>query len=240
MLPFIWLAFHVWFVWMSPGFVHNDDSSKKVITFPLVPVLQGLCDCIVVPLLYPGNFMGVSNALQIYGNPECHAECGAQFCDILRLLLLIHAQSIIDQHPTGNQGVELFPTWSRPVQRLSWMASVPSRKTLTQHATVRYGNAALPHASRSSWKHSCVLLPRTISILIQGRFSSFINMSLGHLHYPYENQSPITLEYIDRLLSPLAALTHLTVLVHIHKTGSSRTHHRHVTSVLLVLFIQTL
>ncbi|PSN34348.1 hypothetical protein C0J52_17274, partial [Blattella germanica] len=34
------------------------------------------------------------------GTLHCHAECGAQFCDILRLLLLTHAQSIGDQHPT--------------------------------------------------------------------------------------------------------------------------------------------
>ena len=45
--------------------------------------------------------------LQICCNPECRAECGVQFCDILRLPLLTHVQSIGDQHPTGKQGVEL-------------------------------------------------------------------------------------------------------------------------------------
>ena len=49
----------------------------------------------------------VSSALQVCGNPECCEECGAQFCDILRLLLLTHAQSICDHHPTGEQGLEL-------------------------------------------------------------------------------------------------------------------------------------
>ena len=34
------------------------DSSKKVVTFHLVPVQQGLCDCIAVPLLHLWNFMG--------------------------------------------------------------------------------------------------------------------------------------------------------------------------------------
>ena len=32
--------------------------SKKVVTFPLIPAQQGLCDCIAVPLLHLGNFMG--------------------------------------------------------------------------------------------------------------------------------------------------------------------------------------
>ena len=38
---------------------------------------------------------------------ECRTEYEAQFCDILRLLLLTHAQSIGNQHPTGKQGIEL-------------------------------------------------------------------------------------------------------------------------------------
>ena len=54
---FIWLAFQVWFVWASSGFVHSDDSSKKVVNFPLVPVQQGLYDCIALPLLHLGNVM---------------------------------------------------------------------------------------------------------------------------------------------------------------------------------------
>ena len=49
------------------------------------------------------KFHGVSNAQQICSNPECHAEGWAQFCDILRLPLLNHVQSISDQHPTGNK-----------------------------------------------------------------------------------------------------------------------------------------
>ena len=54
MLPFIWLTFQVWFLWACPCFVPSDDSSKKVVTFPLVPVQQGLCSCIAVHLW---NFM---------------------------------------------------------------------------------------------------------------------------------------------------------------------------------------
>ena len=47
----------------------------------------------------------------------------------------------------------LFSTWGLPVQILSWKASLPSRNALTHRATVRYGNAASPHASSSPWKH---------------------------------------------------------------------------------------
>ena len=39
-------------------FRHSDDSSKKVVTFPLLRFQQGLCDCITVPLLHLGNFKG--------------------------------------------------------------------------------------------------------------------------------------------------------------------------------------
>ena len=38
MLPYIWLTFQVWFIWASPGFVHTDNSSRKVIIFLLVLV----------------------------------------------------------------------------------------------------------------------------------------------------------------------------------------------------------
>ena len=55
----------------------------------------------------PSIFHGVLNAQKAYGNPECRAEWGAQFCDIFRLSLLDHAQFIGDQHPTEKQGVEL-------------------------------------------------------------------------------------------------------------------------------------
>ena len=57
MLPFTWLAFQVWFVCVSPGFVHSDNSSKKVFIFPLVLVQQGLYDCIAMPLLYLRKFV---------------------------------------------------------------------------------------------------------------------------------------------------------------------------------------
>ena len=58
-------------------------------------------------IVAPRKFQGISNALQVCGIPECRTECEAQFCDILRLLLLTQAQYIGDQHPTGKQGIEL-------------------------------------------------------------------------------------------------------------------------------------
>ena len=62
MLPFIWLAVQVWLVWATAVFVHSDDLSKKVVTFPLVLVQQGLSDCRAVPLLHLGNFIGIQLA----------------------------------------------------------------------------------------------------------------------------------------------------------------------------------
>ena len=58
-------------------------------------------------IVAPQQFHGVSNTLQVCGNSECRAECGAQFYDILRLSLLTNVQSIVDRPPTGKQGVEL-------------------------------------------------------------------------------------------------------------------------------------
>ena len=76
--------------------------------------------------------------------------------------------------------------------------------------------------------------------LIQKRCSTFVNMVVGRSHYPYESQrsthcSRLT-EYCRRSLDPL---THLTVLVHVHKADRSRTHHRHVTAFLPLLFIHS-
>ena len=88
----------------------------------------------------------------------------------------------------------------------------------------RYGKAATPHATRSPWKYSCVLRHHATSILIQERCSSFVIMALA---LSPRKSTSYTLQYIERALWPLAALTHLTVLVHVHKTGISRTRHRH-------------
>ena len=65
MLPFIWMAFQVWFEWASPGFVHSDVLSKKVVTFHMVPVQQSLWDCISGAIVAHRKFHGVSNALRI-------------------------------------------------------------------------------------------------------------------------------------------------------------------------------
>ena len=35
---------------------------KEVVAFPLVPVQQDLCDCVAVPLLHLGYFMGIQRA----------------------------------------------------------------------------------------------------------------------------------------------------------------------------------
>ncbi|PSN55173.1 hypothetical protein C0J52_00598 [Blattella germanica] len=93
-----------------------------------------------------------NNNLNIRQHPKfCREKCGAQFCDILRLLLLTHAQSISDQHPTRKQGVELCcsPHAVVLIRGLSFTSSLPTRNAVTHRAAVRYGNATTPHASRS-------------------------------------------------------------------------------------------
>ena len=185
MFPFIWLAFQIWFIWVSPDFLHSNDSSKEVVTFPFgtsptrpVRLHRGA-------IVTPRKFHGVSIALQVCGNPKC----GAQFCDILQLPILTHAHSImISIQREERSWTVLFSMWGRPVWRLYWKASLPSRNALTHCAIMRYGNAALPHALCSPWKHSCVVQSCATSILIQECCASFVNMILGCLHYPYESK----------------------------------------------------
>ena len=108
MLPFIWLAFQGRFLWTCPSFVLSDNSvqESRLLPFGIGPTrpVRLHSDSIIAPR----KFHGASNALQVDGNPECRAECGAQFYDILRLPLLTREQPFCDQHPTGKQGVELY------------------------------------------------------------------------------------------------------------------------------------
>ena len=81
------------------------------------------------------------------------------------------------------------PTWSLwDVATFSATAFYKGGRALTHRVIMRYGNAASPHASRSPWKHSCVLRLPATSILIQERCFSFENMVLGRSHYRYESQ----------------------------------------------------
>ena len=57
-------------------------------------------------------------------------------------------------------------------------------------------------------------------------------MNVNVLHTVIDGQSS--------LLSPVAALTHLPVPLHVHKAGCSQTHHRHVTPLFPVHFTQLL
>ena len=98
-------------------------------TGPARPV-RLLSDAIVAPR----KFHGVSNALQVYGNQECRAECGSHFCDIFKLPLLIQAQSIGDHYPTGNQGVGLCCSPSGVV--LYGIPAFPERFNPSYHCTI--------------------------------------------------------------------------------------------------------
>ena len=127
----------------------------------------------------------------------------------------------------------VFSAWDRPVRRLSYQ----ERFNPSCHWAI--WQRCIATCLTQSQKHSCVLWPRSTSILIQARCSTFVNMVLGRSHYPFESQSSTHCS-IHRVLTPLAALTDLTVLVHVHKAGNFRTYDRHATAVLLVLVIQPL
>ena len=135
------------------------------------------------------KYQGVYKVLQVCCIPEYRAECGTvlkhtpTYAANSRAVLRLSASN-----REARSWTSLFSMWGRPVQRLSWMASLPSHYALTHSTTVRCGNTASPHASCSLWKHSCVLRPRAISILIQECCSSSINMALWLSHYPFESQ----------------------------------------------------
>ena len=189
MLPSIWLAFHVCFVWASPGFVHSDDSIKKVVTSPLAQVQQGLCDCRAVPLLQLGHFMGYSThwkftvtkiSRRMWSRVLWHSPTSAANSRAVHRLSEFNREA--------SSWTVLFSPWGHPVRRSSWTASLPSRNALTYRATVRHGNTASPYASRSNWKHSCVLRSHVTLISMQERCSNFVNIVLRRSHDPYENQ----------------------------------------------------
>ena len=188
MLPFICLAFQVWFVWASPGFVHSGDSSKKSVTFPLLPVQQSLCNCIAVPLLHLGNFM------------EYTTRC--KFAVTQNVVQKV-------EHSFATYALTHRPLCDMAKLHRHMFHAVPE-KILMYYDLVPI------------WFYS-----KNVALVLLTCFSA-LTLSL------WKSKS-YTLHYINWVLSPLAALTHLTVLVHFNKTGSSRPHDRHVTAVLPVL-----
>ena len=99
-----------WVVWASPGLVHSDDSSKKVFSFPFVPIQQNMCDSIAVPLLHVGNLMGYPTRCKFEVTQNVVQNVKHSFVTYSWLPPLTHAQSIGDQHPTGKKTAELcFP-----------------------------------------------------------------------------------------------------------------------------------
>ena len=92
-----------------------------------------------------------------------------------------HRHSISSKE--ARSSIVWLSTWGRPERQLSWIESLPSRNNFTHRATVRYGKAALPHASHSPWKQICALRPRPTSISIQEHRYSFINVLLGRLNW---------------------------------------------------------
>ena len=103
MLPFIWLTFQVWFVckWAQVSFILMicPRKSSPSLWYCSTRPVQLYSDAIVAPR----KFHGVSNALQVCSNPECRAECGVQFCDILQLPLLTHRHSSVISMQRGSK-----------------------------------------------------------------------------------------------------------------------------------------
>ena len=158
-----------------------------------------MCDCIAVTLLHLGNFMGYPSRCKFAVNQNIvqnvehncwHSPTSAANSRA------IYRRSAYNRE--ARSWTLLFSTWGRPLRKLSWAASLPSRNALTHRATVWYGNVAPPHSTRGPWKLSCVLRHRANLILIQESCSSFLNMVLGHSHYPYKSQR--STEYCRRWL----------------------------------------
>ena len=153
----------------------------------MVLVQQGLCDCIVVSLLHLRNFMGypICCKFALTQNVVQNAE---QFCDILRLPLLSHTQSIGDQHPTGKQGVELYCSPHGVLYGIPAFLELykPSCScAIWQHCIATCFN--------SPWKHSCVLHTTSCHFNFDPEHcSSFANMVSGCSYYPYESQHSTT------------------------------------------------
>ena len=177
------LSFQMWFVRTSTSFVHSDDPSKEFITFPLVPVQQVLCICIPLPLLHLGQCMGypicynfavAKNVVQNVEHGLWHTPASAANSRA------VHRRSTSSKDTRSS--IVCLSTWGRPKRWLSWMVTLPSRKNFDHRATLRYGKAASPHASRSPSKQVCALRPRANSIFIQELRSCFVNILLGHLN----------------------------------------------------------
>ena len=88
----------------STVMIHPRKSS---VSFPLVPIQQGLCYFIAVPLLHLENFMGYPTRRSFAVTQNVVQNVEPSFVTYSDPLLT-QAQSICDQHPTRKQGVELY------------------------------------------------------------------------------------------------------------------------------------
>ena len=150
--------------------VHSDDSSKKVVTIPLVPSTRAVrfhSGAIVAPR----KFHVVYNAPQVCGNPEYRVECGALFCDILRLPLLPHAHSIGDSIQRGRKDlncVVLHVGSSCTEAVLNGIPASPERFN--------------PSCNRAIWKRCIVTcLTEPLKTLLCTTNSCHFNFDLGTL-----------------------------------------------------------
>jgi hypothetical protein len=103
-----------------------------------------------------------------------------------------HSQSIGNQHPAGKQGAE-FGGFQHGVV----LKGIPA---FTEHfhpsCHCAIWQRSIATCFTQSLKQSCALRPRATSIFIQERCSSFLNLSLGRLHYPPALQSTAQCNWI--------------------------------------------
>ena len=91
-------------------------------------------------------------------------------------------------------GEEIVITWTH-IEWVQWMIQnlpMPARGPWQQwcdtlHCHGEWWGSVPPSALHNPWKHSCVLRPCAVLILIQEHCSSFVNMVLWRSHYPYES-----------------------------------------------------
>ena len=161
-----------------------------------------------MPLLHLENFMGYPTRCK-FAVTQCVMQNVEHSFVTLRLPLLTHAQSIGDQHPTGKQEVELCcsPRGSSCTEVvLNGIHTFPERFNPSCHCATM----ATLHADCKTFFCTTTSCHFNFD---PGSMSSFVNMVIGRSHHPYESQRSTH----GNRLSPLAALTHLTVLVHVHK-----------------------
>ena len=148
-----------------------------------------------------------------------------------------------DQHPIEKQGVEqcvvLHVESSYTEVVLNGISAFPERFNPPCHCAI--WQRSITTCFKQSLKTFLCTTTSCHFNFDPGMLLQFCKHGLRGLALSLRKSTFYTLQQIDNrtVTAVLVALTHLIVLVHVHKADSSRTHHRHVTAVLPVLFIKS-